>query len=68
MLHRLHQFSKTEDGAISADWMALSAGLIALAVIAVAVIGQGAQDLTDEASTTFAQAQVTLPDAAQSPD
>jgi hypothetical protein len=66
MWHHLRRYSRNDAGAISADWMALSAGLIALSVIVVATIGTDAQDIAQETSTTFAQ--VTLSDHPQLPD
>ena len=47
MLRLLRQFRTKEDGAITVDWVVLTASIVGLAVAVITVIGQSATDRSD---------------------
>jgi len=44
MLNFLNSFRKREEGAVTVDWVVLTAAIVGLAVALLAVIAQGATD------------------------
>jgi len=51
MLNRIAHFASDETGAVTVDWVILSAGVISLALAAVGVITDGTESLTGEIDT-----------------
>ncbi|MEO9517588.1 hypothetical protein [Shimia sp.] len=47
----LNKFRKDEDGAVTVDWVVLTAAVVGLAVAAYAAIERGATDLTGQTET-----------------
>lgn len=56
MLNFIRNFRTTEDGAVTVDWVVLTAAVAGLAVAAYSSIQDGAQALT-EATATFLESQ-----------
>lgn len=50
MFKFIKNFRKDEDGAVTVDWVVLTAAIVALAVVAFETIGQNATDLIDQAA------------------
>lgn len=43
----IKRFSRDEDGAVTVDWVVLTAAIVGLAVVAFNTIGDGTEDLID---------------------
>ena len=43
----IKRFSRDEDGAVTVDWVVLTAAIVGLAVVAFNTIGEGTEDLID---------------------
>ena len=56
MMNFIKRFRKDEDGAVTVDWVVLTAAVVGLAVAAYTSIETGATDLTAD-TNTFLQAQ-----------
>ncbi len=56
MMKFMENFLKDEDGAVTVDWVVLTAAVVGLAVAAYSSIEEGATDLTGKTST-FLKAQ-----------
>ncbi|WP_298298930.1 pilus assembly protein [uncultured Litoreibacter sp.] len=48
MLNWIKSFALEEDGAVTVDWVILSAGVISLALAAVGVITDGTEDISGD--------------------
>ncbi|MCB1363591.1 MAG: hypothetical protein KDK02_05685 [Rhodobacteraceae bacterium] len=57
MIKFIKNFRKDEDGAVTVDWVVLTAAVVALAAAAYSSIGQGTRDLS-----TSAAAKIVEPD------
>ncbi|MFV0515322.1 MAG: hypothetical protein ACK5MY_17065 [Jhaorihella sp.] len=57
MIKFIKNFRKDEDGAVTVDWVVLTAAVVALAAAAYTSIGQGTRDLATTAAT-----KITTPD------
>ena len=53
MLPSLSNFFKCEDGAVTVDWVVLTAAVVGLAVAAYATINSGSSNLTSKTDTTL---------------
>ncbi|MBM07693.1 MAG: hypothetical protein CMH88_15320 [Oceanibulbus sp.] len=42
---KMKRFSRDEDGAVTVDWVVLTAAIVGLAVVAFNTIGSGTEDL-----------------------
>jgi len=51
MLHRVQQFCHKEDGAITVDWVVLTAGIASLAVAILVLAGTETEDLATSVGT-----------------
>ena len=51
MIKFIKNFHKDEDGAVTVDWVVLTAAVVGLAVVAYTSIETGASDLTGNTST-----------------
>ena len=51
MMNFIKNFRKDEDGAVTVDWVVLTAAVVGLAVAAYTAIETGASDLTDNTNT-----------------
>ncbi len=51
MMNFIKNFRKDEDGAVTVDWVVLTAAVVGLAVAAYTSIETGASDLTSNTST-----------------
>ena len=61
MLHSFSAFIANEDGAVTVDWVVLTAAVVGLAVAAYATISGGTGTLT--ANTTTTLSEMTVGDA-----
>jgi len=53
MNYLVSQFWKDDSGAITVDWVILSAGVIGLALASMGVVIDGTEDLTGDVETTL---------------
>ncbi|GLT08111.1 hypothetical protein PVW51_17920 [Sulfitobacter sp. PR48] len=51
MLRKLKQFRKSERGAVTVDWVVLTAAVVSLAVVIVVAIHNGAESVGDGTGT-----------------
>ena len=51
MIKFIKNFRKDEDGAVTVDWVGLTAAVVGLAVAAYSAIESGASDLTSNTAT-----------------
>ncbi|SNT18219.1 hypothetical protein [Tropicimonas sediminicola] len=58
MIRLIQRFLKTEDGAVTLDWIVLTAGAIALALGATSMILDGTQTQTGTLATTISERPV----------
>ncbi|HHB82719.1 MAG TPA: hypothetical protein ENK61_04515 [Devosia sp.] len=54
MMKFLYEFTFDEDGAITVDWVVLSASMVALALATIATVQTGLISAADHMSTTMA--------------
>jgi Flp pilus assembly pilin Flp len=47
-------FAKSESGAVTVDWVVLTAALVGLGLAVMAVVSNGIEDLSTDISTTLA--------------
>ncbi|MDQ2092039.1 hypothetical protein [Marimonas arenosa] len=58
MIKFIKNFRKDEDGAVTVDWVVLTAAVVGLAVAAYSSIREGATGLTDNTATYMEGIQV----------
>ncbi|WP_170529261.1 Flp family type IVb pilin [Ruegeria arenilitoris] len=63
MIKFIKNFRKDEDGAVTVDWVVLTAAVVGLAAVAYNGISGGAQGLADNVNTSLSSATVTHGDA-----
>ncbi len=63
MIKFIKNFRKDEDGAVTVDWVVLTAAVIGLAAVAYNQIESGASDLAGDVNTALSGATITLPGA-----
>lgn len=51
MFNFIKTFRKDEDGAVTVDWVVLTAALVALGITVLTVVGQGTVTLADKISS-----------------
>jgi hypothetical protein len=51
-------FAQSEDGAVTVDWVVLTAALVGLGLATMAVVSGGVEDLSDEVSVELASIEV----------
>ncbi len=61
MIKFIKNFNKDEDGAVTVDWVVLTAAVVALAAVAYNQVRTGASDLADGIEQALTSAAVTLP-------
>ncbi|EEX08169.1 conserved hypothetical protein [Ruegeria lacuscaerulensis ITI-1157] len=61
MIKFIKNFRKDEDGAVTVDWVALTAAVVGLAAVAYTQVGQGADDLANDVETALTGVTVTAP-------
>ncbi|MEW2919285.1 hypothetical protein AB1A64_19620 [Ruegeria sp. ANG10] len=64
MIKFIKNFRKDEDGAVTVDWVVLTAAVVGLAAVAYNAIGAGTTDISDAVGTnlTTASGNVQTPD------
>ncbi|WP_372571291.1 hypothetical protein [Ruegeria jejuensis] len=60
MIKFFKNFRKDEDGAVTVDWVVLTAAVVALAAVAYQGISGGAEGLAGTVNSTLSGATVTL--------
>ncbi|MGR3493988.1 Flp family type IVb pilin [Citreimonas sp.] len=55
MFNFIKNFRKDEDGAVTVDWVVLTAAIVALAVVAFDTIGGNARTLIGQAATSVGE-------------
>ncbi|WP_108861723.1 hypothetical protein [Ruegeria sp. Alg231-54] len=58
MLNRIAKFSEHEDGAITVDWVILTAGLVGLGTIVVLSISDGVQHVDSQTGDALSKIEV----------
>ena len=53
MTNLIKSFAKSESGAVTVDWVVLTAALVGLGIAAMAVVSNGIEDLSTDISTTL---------------
>ena len=56
---RLNRFWNDEDGAITVDWVMVTAGVVALSIAVLNLVGDSSMELTNKVSTEMSTAGVT---------
>lgn len=56
----LQEFLRDDAGAVTVDWVVLTAAIVGLGVAVITTIGGGTDSLATEVSSTFSSATVTL--------
>ena len=57
---RVLNFLTGDSGAVTVDWVVLTAAIVGLGVAVIGTIGTGTDSLATEVSSTFSSATVTL--------
>ncbi|MEM8773717.1 MAG: hypothetical protein AAGF53_01710 [Pseudomonadota bacterium] len=60
MMIMLKKFALEEDGAITVDWVVLTAAIVGLGVGVISTVGTGADSVANAASAGIASTQVGL--------
>ncbi|QFT94073.1 hypothetical protein FIU86_14580 [Roseovarius sp. THAF9] len=58
MFKILERFAKSEEGAVTVDWVVLTAGIVGMAVGAIQTVGDANEALGNSASTAIATQSV----------
>ncbi|MEL7212972.1 MAG: hypothetical protein AAGK92_09950 [Pseudomonadota bacterium] len=56
---RLNRFWTDEDGAITVDWVMVTAGVVALSIAVLNLVGDSSMELTNKVSTEMSTATVS---------
>ncbi|ETX30963.1 hypothetical protein RISW2_00865 [Roseivivax isoporae LMG 25204] len=64
MFERITTFMKDQDGAVTVDWVVLTAAIVGLAISAYTILGGQTMDLVETASTSIDARQDATPSAA----
>lgn len=59
MMKFIKHFRRDEDGAVTVDWVVLTAAVVALAVVAYNSIGQNTADLAETAASKIEYKELT---------
>lgn len=60
MVHGVTDFLKDDSGAVTVDWVVLTAAIVGLGVAVITSIGSGTNSLASKVGSTFSSATVTL--------
>lgn len=60
LLNLIARFRKDESGAVTVDWVVLTAAIVGLGIAVVVAVAPGLQDLASEISDTLEGATVTI--------
>lgn len=60
MFTSVFNFLTDESGAVTVDWVVLTAAIVGLGIAVISTIGGGTNSLASEVSATFSSATVTL--------
>ncbi|WP_420586443.1 Flp family type IVb pilin [Ruegeria sp.] len=63
MIKFIKNFRKDEDGAVTVDWVVLTAAIVGLAAVAYTQVGDGVDDLAGDIDTALTGVTVSAPDA-----
>ncbi len=58
MIKFIKNFRKDEDGAVTVDWVVLTAAIVGLAAVAYSAIGEGTESIADAVGSTLSGATV----------
>ncbi|WP_171121859.1 MULTISPECIES: Flp family type IVb pilin [unclassified Ruegeria] len=61
MIKFIKNFRKDEDGAVTVDWVVLTAAIVGLAAVAYTQVGAGTSDLAGEIDTALSGVSVSVP-------
>jgi len=59
---KMKRFSRDEDGAVTVDWVVLTAAIVGLAVVAFNTIGDGTETLVEGIAADLASVAPAAPD------
>ncbi|MEM5543365.1 hypothetical protein WNY61_11500 [Sulfitobacter sp. AS92] len=65
MMNFIKNFRKDEDGAVTVDWVVLTAAIVGLAVVAFGTIKENTTALTDDIATAIGGVTVEEPTTTQ---
>ena len=57
MLHQIKNFAVADDGAVTVDWVVLTAALVGLGLAVMGVVSGGIKDLSSDISTSLEKAE-----------
>ncbi|SHJ13794.1 Flp family type IVb pilin [Wenxinia saemankumensis] len=57
----INTFARDEDGAVTVDWVVLTAAIVGLGIAVLASVRSGATDLAGEIQTELTNADITSP-------
>jgi len=55
---KLFNFLKNEDGAVTVDWVVLTAAIVGLGIAVLASVGQGVEDLSGKIETNLSEQEI----------
>ncbi|RYH05459.1 pilus assembly protein [Tropicimonas sp. IMCC6043] len=58
LFHLIKSFRSDEDGAVTVDWVVLTAAIVGLGIATLAVISGGVEDLSGDISNQLAVSQI----------
>ncbi|MBO9410051.1 MULTISPECIES: hypothetical protein [unclassified Ruegeria] len=61
MIKFIKNFRKDEDGAVTVDWVVLTAAIVGLAAVAYTQVGEGTNQLADTVEGALSGTQVSTP-------
>ena len=59
MMNFIKNFRKDEDGAVTVDWVVLTAAIVGLAIVACSTIGDNTENLTNSIATEIGTVTAT---------
>jgi Flp pilus assembly pilin Flp len=59
MMNFIKNFRKDEDGAVTVDWVVLTAAIVGLAIVAFSTIGDNTENLTNSIATEIGTVTAT---------
>ncbi len=67
MIKFIKNFRKDEDGAVTVDWVVLTAAVVGLAAVAYTQVGNGTNELANTVETSLSSVTVATPQTAITP-
>ncbi|WP_170761736.1 Flp family type IVb pilin [Ruegeria lacuscaerulensis] len=67
MIKFIKNFRKDEDGAVTVDWVVLTAAIVGLAAVAYTQVGNGTNELANTVETALSSVTVATPSTAITP-